>query len=396
MAKIPAVYNPSWYDAQKVGDWEVFFIPPEHPESFAKHNPIIVFGGTLDTENITERISEASRREREIFNSLEMGNLVCLIFRLDILTYRVLNRLNIQFGVWGMPRVDFHIRRSEFTSLLKKYGETKYEWQGDFDDIICETEDGKIVGFAKRVRKGTLLFLPCYISLDKLEHSDIIEDFLPALLDTLKKYLSKTHYQPPDWADSYRFPNERVTLSKLKKLEGEIVEVEKLLERYSKLKQILWFRDDELVEAVTSFFDKIGIKTKRDEIHEEDFWIVERNKETVVVEVKGLDKNLKRPHISKLDEHRGAREKPDDFPALLIVNSFNKAKSLREKDKDISANEIKKAVRTNVLVVRTIDLYNAMFLMEKEKLTTSDFLRIIKTEKGWLKVTSSDYEIKKM
>jgi len=139
----------------------------------------------------------------------------------------------------------------------------------------------------------------------------------------------------------------------------------------------------------------VGIKTKRDEIYEEDFWITERNRETVIVEAKGLDKNLKRPHISKLDEHRGAREKPDEFPALLVVNSFNNAKSLQEKNKNISTNEIKKAVRTNVLLLRTIDLCNAYTLMEKKVLTPSQLLTSIKKETGWLKVTASGYEARR-
>jgi len=162
-----------------------------------------------------------------------------------------------------------------------------------------------------------------------------------------------------------------------------------------KLKEILWFRNEQLVEATRCFFNQIGIKTERDEIYEEDFWIMEGNKETAIVEVKGLDKNLKRPHISQLDEHRGAREKPDDFPALLIVNSFNKAESLKEKDKDVSVNEIKKAVRTNVLILRTLDLCNAYYLIENEKLDVKTFLNIVKNETGWLNITKSRYQIKK-
>ena len=144
-----------------------------------------------------------------------------------------------------------------------------------------------------------------------------------------------------------------------------------------------------------NFFSRIGINTKKDEIYEEDFWIIEHNKETLIIEVKGLDKNLKRQHISQLDEHRAAREKPDDFPALLIVNSFNRARSLKEKDRNISTNEIKKAVRTNILILRTLDLCSAYYLMERKELDPKELLKIIKTERGWLNVTASGLEVKK-
>lgn len=120
-----------------------------------------------------------------------------------------------------------------------------------------------------------------------------------------------------------------------------------------------------------------------------------KNKEIVIVEVKGLDKNLTRQHLNKLDTHRNAREKPDEFPALCIVNSFNKAHSIKENDKPISSNEIKKAVRTNIFLLRTSDLPNYYYLMQKEKLTASQLLELFKTESGWLNVTQSGYSIVK-
>ena len=126
-----------------------------------------------------------------------------------------------------------------------------------------------------------------------------------------------------------------------------------------------------------NFFNALGIATKRDEIDEEDFWVTEDKKEVSIFEVKGLDKNLKRLHINQLDEHRGAREQLDDFPALLIVNSFNKAKSLAEKEEAISSNVIKKAVQTHILILRTLDLCNVYRLIDEEKLSQKTFFDIV-------------------
>ena len=400
MTEKPAVYHPLWTGLQKIDDLELFFVTPEMPDSLSGFNPIIILGGTaMYVEEGPKRDSEIARREREIFNALGKGNLVCITFGVDELLFRVLDRIGVNLLRWEKPKVDLVVKRSEFSSFLKKFGGTKYHFSArpnvNFDDIICKTTGEALVGFSKKVGKGVLVFLPIYILYEKLEYPDFMSEFLSALLNTLDIYLPKIQYKPPDWINSYRFFEEMPLVSKQEKLQKEIDKIEKSLEKYLKLKEVLWFRDDELVKVVMSFFKQMGIETRRDEINEEDFWIVERNKETVIVEVKGLDKNLKREHISKLDEHRSAREKPDDFPALLVVNSFNKARSLKEKDNPISANEIKKAVRINVLLLRTLDLCNAYYLMERNKLKSSQLLKVIRTETGWLKITPSGYEIKK-
>lgn len=399
MTEKPVVYHPHWAGLQDIDGLKLFFVTPEMEDSLSEFNPIIILGGTTSfVDGGPQRDSEIARREREIFNALEKGNLVCITFGIDGLLYRVLNRIRVYLEMWEKPKVDLVVKRSEFSSFLKKFGGTKLYFNARpsvFDDIICKTTDEAVIGFSKKVGKGVLVFLPLYILYEKFDDPDFMSKLLSALLNTLDTYLPKIHYEPPDWINSYRFPQEDVLVSEVEKLQNEISKRRKPLEGYLKLKEILWFRNDELVSSTMNFFNKMGIETKRDEIYEEDFWITEQGKETVIVEVKGLEKNLKRPHISQLDEHRGAREKPDDFPALLMVNSFNRSRSLKEKDKDISANEIKKAVRTNVLILRTLDLCNAYALIERKKLNLKTLLKLVKSENGWLNVTTSGYQIRK-
>ena len=396
MTKKPALYHPEWKGDVSIDGLEFTYLNPKTRKSFIDFNPVIILGGTLLwTTNDSARVNEAVRREREIFNALEMGNIVCITFLYDDLVTRVLDRLGIEMKLWEEPRADLVVRRSEFSSFLRKFGSAKMYFYGDFDDVICETEDEAIVGFAQKVEKGAVIFLPCYVLRRQFLDGTLLNEFTRVLLDDLRTYIPRIQYKPPPWIDSFRFPNEAIIVSEKEELQKEIEGKKLSLETYLRLKEILWFRDDELVNSVMSFFNEIGIKTKRDEIYEEDLWIVEQDKETVIIEVKGLDKNLKRPHISQLDEHRGAREKPDDFPALLVVNSFSKARSLKEKDVNISTNEIKKAVRTNVLILRTIDLCNAYSLMEGNKITSSQLLKVIKNETGWLKISASEYDIQK-
>lgn len=400
MNEKPAVYNPHNSGSTQINGLELFFVAPEASDSLSEFNPIIILGGTLSYVEVgPKQDAELARREREIFNALEKGNLVCITFVDDPLVLRVLGRIGVNLDTWEKPQVDLVVKRSEFSSFLKRFGGTNIFFNPKanvtLDDIICKTTGEALVGFSKKVGKGILVFLPIYIPYVRFNDFDFVSKFLSTLLSALDTYLPRIHYKPPDWISSYRFPQENALVSEVEEFQKEISKREKSLDRYWKLKEVLWFRNNELVEAIMDFFKQVGIKTRRDEIEEEDFWIREGNKETVVVEVKGLDRNLKRQHISQLDEHRAAREKPDDFPALLVVNSFSKAKSLKEKDEDIPPNVVKKAVKTSVLIIRTLDLCNAYYLIERKKLKPETLLKSIRNETGWLKVTTSACRIKK-
>jgi len=391
------IYNSKWEGSNELGKWTVFYVKPNTRKDFDKFDIIVIIGGSFDTFDSVNQRSEVMRLERKILTSLEKGSIVCMIMRFDLLILQLLKTGSFQFSVKQEPIVDLVIKRAEFSTLLKKFGGTTIHFakptECDYDDIICTTKSGFVAGFTKKVGRGALLFLPRYTTYEELKDYDFVGEYLTDLLDSLESYRQRIMYSPPSWVRSYSFHEEQPVISDINKFQEEIKKREKVLGKYSKLKEILWLRDNELVDSVMNFLNQMEVGTKKDEIYEEDFWIVENNVETVICEVKGLDKNLKRPHISQLDEHRGAREKSDDFPALLVVNSFNRADSL--KGKDISTNEIKKAVRTNVLTLRTLDLCNLYSLIEKNREIQSNLLNLFKTETGWLKVTASGYKIKK-
>lgn len=398
-----AIYHPSFKGESSLDGLEVFFVNPNDTTSLENFGLIVVLSGAILTCPKEMFEHEAVRRERELFNALENGSIVCATFMWnnDALSFRIANRIGIGLQGWDL-RADIEVKRSEFSPFIKKFGVAGLRFytpdrtvEYEYDDIICQSKRGILIfGFVKKVGKGVLILLACEVEQSKYEDSSFMKEFLGTLINSVKAYGTKVQYKVPRFIETYRFPNEAILESKMAELRDELQQRENAIVKYQKLKQILWFRDDELVHSTIGFFNEIGLQTKRDEIYEEDFWITEKTKESVIVEVKGLDRNLARPHISQLDEHRGAREKPDDFPALLIVNSFNKASSLKEKDEPISPNEIKKAVQVNVLLLRTLDLCNAYYLIEKGSFDVRTFLKMIKAEKGWLHVTTFGVEVK--
>jgi hypothetical protein len=392
-----ALYYPALNGEGTINVPNLHFLPPKTLEGFDGFSPIVILGGTVDFVTLQEKEYECARIEREAFNSLQKGNVVCLTANVDSLMGSILGRIGAGFHSSSQRdlRVDHIVKRSEFLPFYQGFVSLHGNFVGGpFDDVICENADRGVIGFAKKVDKGVLIALPCHMPIDKFSDYFYLDKFLNSLFDALDKYGPKIQYKPPLWIDSFTFPKEITVLSTVHKLQNELSSQEKVLERYKRLKEVLWFRNNELVDSVIKFFESMGLRTKREEKYEEDFWILDGEEEGIIVEVKGLDKNLTRQHISQLDEHRAAREKPDDFPALLVVNSFNKAASLEEKNKPFAPNEIKKAVQTNVLLMRTFDLCQVFSMIEEKELNATKLISIIKTKKGWLKAAGSNLEIK--
>ncbi len=128
----------------------------------------------------------------------------------------------------------------------------------------------------------------------------------------------------------------------------------------------------------------MGFQTVVDEVYEEDLWILDGQEKAIMVEVKGLNKNLTRQDISKLDEHREAREVPE-LTGLLIANTFMTANSLESKDQPFPPNVIEKAIKTNVLVTRTIDLCRILDHLERSGSSPPQvLLDAMLGRKGWL------------
>jgi hypothetical protein len=174
--------------------------------------------------------------------------------------------------------------------------------------------------------------------------------------------------------------------------EEQIVPLEKQLEFYKGLKSVLWLGDNSLVKATNNMLKKMGFQTDIDEIYEEDLWIIKNQEKLIIVEVKGLNKNLTRQHISQLDEHREARKVPN-LTGLLIANTFMTADSLESKDQAFPPNVVEKAKNTNVVITRTIDLCRIFDYLELKELPSEVLLEKIQGNMGWLTVKDGKFEI---
>jgi len=399
----------------------VTFEDPVKCPDFAKFDMAIVVGGLL-RENKIPGLSiepEVARREREIFAMLDSGRTVCILaaFADDPLLLRIAERTGVYLVPSTDRRTDLKVKRSEFKKFIQSYGASTYVILGE-TGVTISTMDGiktmsrisglgwseypggmneyyekdLVVGFSKKVSKGIMILVPFQLEVREGE-PNYPNEMIGTLLDAVTKHVASIRSRPPKWVEELQLPQESNLLKEMDDLKKKESKIEEQLENYRDLRKILWSRGNELDDELRAFLGNFGVETRKDEKFEEDFWILEQAVDTVIVEVKGKDKNLDRFDISKLDEHRAASQKPKDFPALMIVNSFNVAQNLSEKDVAISPNEIEKAFRDNVLIVRTLDLLRTYALLEKKNISKSELVEILKKRKGWLEVTDSGYRV---
>jgi len=77
------------------------------------------------------------------------------------------------------------------------------------------------------------------------------------------------------------------------------------------------------------------------------------------------------------------------------VNTFIKpSNSIQDKLRDIGAEQIKLAVDKKVLIMRSIDLLNLLYLKEEKKITKEEIVGILTQKYGWLSVSQDNYEVK--
>lgn len=404
------VFGSAGINQVKFDDYEMSFVDTKFPDHLADYDIVIYCIGAfkykykkgfLGQAHLATIPAGAIRRENEIRSALERGRMVCFIgsHAQDYVVSGILASYNIQTGYIHQGDVfrKLDIRRSEFKSFLDDVGateigfqQTEIEGKTGLDDIICSANKHHIVGFSKRIEKGLLLYIPCVWGSTEI---DYVVDHLKKLAMALISYSARRILEPPSYLASFQFTNERAAIDRMDRIEKE--ELAPLYEKvryYNKMKSILWLGNNSLVSATNEFLKNSGFQTYVDEIHEEDMWIVDEGEKLMIIEVKSKNKNLARQDISKLDEHREAREMPD-LTGLLIANTFMVADSIETKDQPFPPNVIEKAVNTNVLITRTLDLCRIYDHLEKpENQPSNILLKAMIGQKGWL--TFQDGKIK--
>lgn len=187
-------------------------------------------------------------------------------------------------------------------------------------------------------------------------------------------------------------PGEQQIYSRITELEGEIERLKTQLEDSRKAKQILFLTEGALRDEVVKFFSTaLDMSAKISEQTKESFWLMAEalGEEWGFGEVRDSVGNVSREMVARTMINRHDSGKPDEYPAILVVNTFDETANLEERDQAPTPDIVKRAAEDHILLVRTLDLVR---LRQKEQAGfagISDFQEALRRGGGWFEVNAS-------
>jgi hypothetical protein len=159
------------------------------------------------------------------------------------------------------------------------------------------------------------------------------------------------------------------------------------LDAVRRLKRILYVGKLDLEVAVVDFLtSELRIPARHVPGIAEDFWLTEDDHDWAIGEVKSYETgNVDKGAVGQLWTHRREAGHADDFPALLIANTYYKRSSVKERDEAIHPDVARRASEDNVLIARTLDL----FRMRQSPQARDTFLETLRQRGGWFRVDSN-------
>jgi hypothetical protein len=307
--------------------------------------------------------------------------------------------LNSSFVYWtSLPKetTDLRIVKDEFRPFLKNFGSAQMAFYPNPD----KTVNLKPICFAGTELTGFVVdnvyfLIPC---LRPSTNEKGFKQYFSILAEALISSFKKLSQELPLWTAVYRFKEEEKLLAEKDQLTIRVDEINERLMTFNEYKKCLCYDDELLKESVISIFE-YGFNFMVDQLDElrEDMKILDKEKKPLIlIEVKGTNKGVHREFINQADSHRERSGFSADFSSIVIINTnIKSAKSLKDKGQEVAKEHVAHAVKMKILVLRTIDLLNLLYLVEAGKITCEDVLELFKNQYGWLKVTQEDYRIEK-
>jgi len=261
---------------------------------------------------------------------------------------------------WGQLAVE----RKEFEVFLDRYGLAYLSadrYFPDSDKLRADTlaayKNG-VVARSLQLGDGMLIALPVHaVSMDDQKRAG---QSLRTLVDAILGYRDKVVGEADEWVkDGFVFTLESPLIEQELALAKKLEDVRLERAKYHKWKTLLSAKQYQLQEIIPAFLtEEFKLQTKRNEQYREDFWIDDADDRHVAIgEVTSIEeKNVTKGTLGKLQWNRGQYELPDDFPGILIVNTFAKKQSVKEKDIEIPPNVRTFCSNNAIVIVRTLDL----------------------------------------
>lgn len=200
----------------------------------------------------------------------------------------------------------------------------------------------------------------------------------------------------PKWLNEYKILNDNVLEENLRNekerllsVQREIADIESQIEKNLNYKKALIASGDELVKIVFDMLEEIldyDLSHFKD-IKKEDF-LVEKNENVFIGEIKGISTNVKSANITQLEKHYQdyLEDHPetnvDNVKALLIINPLRNLE-ISERE-EIHENQIKLAERYSSLIITTETLIKLFEKLQRHETDPDKIVELLMSKSGQL------------
>lgn len=269
----------------------------------------------------------------------------------------------------------------------------KEEYCADFHFVY---EIGETITKSNKSEKITTLKYDEKIIVTTLNIGGSVEK-ITTFLDYILEKDNKDDF--PEWIKEYEFGNDleqkeiiRSSNIQIEELKIKIADAENNLVDNNRIKTILCNNGDALVKVVFEILEELFEYDLSNFVDEknEDF-LIEKDGEVFIGEIKGVTSNVKSEFISQLEEHY--QNYIDDLPdnkseekiySLLIINPF---RTKEPKDREpIHERQINLANKYGSLIIETVTLLKIFDLFKKGVISSQECIGVFKSKTGLLRI----------
>ena len=397
--------------------YNIHFVGRNRSCEFDCYDGVVVFQGVFErlqrsdgylgsTEWITSDKDDLDRRYKESLKLIRNGGFVLLIqtrafhdcfggkdCRKTDLIKRLTNFHNVWRRDYDESSAVVSALKAELGDFCATYGRA-YSYFSVNQDNDCDFLP--LVKVGQNV-VGCSFCKSIYVVPSMLPRLDDCGKYFSSLVEPIIAIHKKRRLELPEWAAAPFFDDEKERHAQIAKCEKKIAEEKKWLEGYARCKRVLFSTGEELVTDVAWVLGMVsGVKVDTTDEKKEDCKLIDGDGRVLaLVEVKGVNGNLKLSHVAQSYEHRERTPGYKNLPVLLIANTYiGTARSMEEKDRPPPDEQVEIAAKHKVLVLRTIDLLNLLRLCLSKKITQAEILKSLLERVGWWRVEGSAVESK--
>lgn len=174
------------------------------------------------------------------------------------------------------------------------------------------------------IRTATTFFLPPTTSIPVIEGIKLI------LQNRYKLILES---ETPEWVNEYKLPEQLDVEYKIGEYEKEIKNLERNIEKLheplhqvSSFQKLLYETGKNLRNIVLDALENLGAKVDRTDISQDDGRFIDPFGRKATIEVKGVEKSVKRKDIRQLEDWMDTAKEKDNWESkgILIANTYIK------------------------------------------------------------------------